>query len=475
MSIQSYSYLVFLFLLWMLNLLVGRSVRRRQALYLAASLAFYAAWGGRTLALLAASVLFNYAWALWLAKTPRRSLAILGIGANLGLLLLCKSSNMPGSLLPPQMLFLPVGMSFWTFQAMSYLIDVYRRKTPPITWGEFLLYMTFWPTVLAGPIHRVQQIVPQFRNLTPASQEDIAWGLRRLLNGIFLKVCVVSFINDGLRPSEGLLYGLSKVGPHTSLGGLDICFLALGYGLQLYFDFSGYSSIVIGSARLFGIRLVENFDHPYLAATPSDFWQRWHISLSAWIRDYVFLPLAIRQRGRLQRSLVLILTMLLFGLWHGLTPAFFAWGLYQGMLLAFYAQFPALHAAIRQSRRLALVSWAVTFASINLGWVLFFASNAESPWQTLELLQKVFSPASYLHLELSSNYYLVITLILAIYLGSQSIARQAKMLPTPLLPKRCATPIRWLAWGIAPFYDALLILLIILWNNTNTSFIYFQF
>ena len=480
MSVQGYSYLLFLLLLW-LSARLARRPGSRQALYLAASLLFYAAWGLAAVCILSLSAVFNYAWGRLLRRTPRRLLLWSGIGVNLALLAVFKyvpwagipvSGALPGVLHSANPFFL-VGISFWTFQALGYLIDVYHRRALEVSFLEVWLYLVFWPTVLAGPIHRIGQIVPQLRRVAPPAWEDLAAGAGRILRGLFMKVVLADVISAGLRPGEGLVDGLLKMTAPGSLlsaglGGLDAWFLALGFGFVLYFDFAGYSDIVIGSGRLFGLRLVENFDRPYCAANPSQFWGRWHISLSAWIREYVFLPLARQRRGRIWRSAVLIFTMLLFGLWHGARLTFLLWGLYHGVLLALYHAFQAARQPVERQRFAGLrtlVSWAVTFALVTPGWILFFSPDLP---QAAGLLAALFSPGSYFHLELPRNYYLVVTLISAGYFLRTAWQSTWRRRPLPLSWQR-------LAWLFSPLYDAALIVLILLWNDTNTAFIYFQF
>src|SRR6185295_9624236 len=181
---------------------------------------------------------------------------------------------------------MPVGISFWTFQGLSYLFDVYREEEIDPSLLEFCLYMAFWPTVLSGPVCRLPNMLPQFRKEPVFSWEDISAGTLRIIQGLFMKMVLAQLLASGLTPGQGVAAGFDQV--KSGLGGLDVWLLAIGFGFQLFFDFAGYSHIVIGGARLFGIQVPENFHRPFVSTTPSIFWTRWHMSLSFWIRDYVF-------------------------------------------------------------------------------------------------------------------------------------------------------------------------------------------
>ena len=191
--------------------------------------------------------------------------------------------------------------------------------------------MAFWPTVLAGPVCRLGNLLPQFRKQPAFSSADISAGAFFLIQGLFMKLFLAPLLASGLRPNEGVNAGFDRIG--GGWGAMDVWFLGVGFGFLLFFDFAGYSHIVIGTARLFGIRLPDNFDRPFLSPTPSIFWTRWHMSLSFWIRDYVFMPLATAVRRPWWPYIALIISMTLFGLWHAVTLTFLLWGMYHGVLL----------------------------------------------------------------------------------------------------------------------------------------------
>ena len=373
MTIQSLTYLLFVAIVWGLSrLLRGRSAR--EILFLCASYLFYASWGLSFLGLLIFSSIVNY----WLGEYLRRKpdAARLWVAVGFNLLVLAFFKYLPGmqfahgsSLL--HRLIMPVGVSFWTFQALSYHFDLYREEEIDPTLLEFCLYLAFWPTVLSGPVCRMPEMLPQFRTAEPA-WDDVAEGARRILIGLFMKVVLAQILASGLQTGEGVDAGFDQI--TSGWGGLDVWALAFGYGFQLFFDFAGYSNIVIGTARLFGIRLAENFNDPYLSGSTSEFWTRWHMSLSFWIRDYVFLPLATLRSKMAWRYFALVLAMVVFGFWHGATILYVLWGAYHGLLLVGHRQFQTLARRVNFSVPAALsnfLSWGTTFALVCLGWIWF--------------------------------------------------------------------------------------------------------
>jgi alginate O-acetyltransferase complex protein AlgI len=285
MTVQSVSFLVFALLVWLLALAM-KTAGARQVLLLVASYLFYATWGLGFLIVLVASSLMNFGLGKLVRQNPSARRLATGIGLNVLLLGVFRY-------LPPLAnavfgagrlsIAVPVGISFWTFQAISYLFDLYRQDEVDPSLVEFLLYMAFWPTVLAGPVCRLPEMLPQFRAVQHPTSDDVRIGTYRIIVGLFMKVVLAQLIGQGFNPGEGVNYGFDVVA--RGAGGLDVWMLAIGFGFQLFFDFAGYSNIVIGTARLFGIRLRENFDRPYLSTTRSMFWSRWHLSLSFCIRE----------------------------------------------------------------------------------------------------------------------------------------------------------------------------------------------
>ena len=271
----------------------------RQLMLLAASYLFYSTWGLAFLAILVSSSLFNFFYGEFLKRRPSLGRLAGGVAANVLLIAFFKGTHLAIFVNSHAMdvlrgIAMPLGISFWTFQALSYLFDVYREEELDPTPVEFCLYMAFWPTVVMGPICRLGNMLPQFREVRVVSSENVLIGSKRILMGLVMKLGISQILAVGLVAGTGVSAAFDQ--QSVPYGGLDVWFLAIGYGLQLFFDFAGYSHIVIGAARLFGFELAENFNSPFIASTPSEFWTRWHMTLTSWIRDYVFVPMATLRR-----------------------------------------------------------------------------------------------------------------------------------------------------------------------------------
>jgi alginate O-acetyltransferase complex protein AlgI len=301
-------------------------------------------------------------------------------------------------------LALPLGISFWTFQAMSYLFDLYRVEELDPSFIEFALYMAFFPVVISGPICRMPEMLPQFRSQQTTSWHSIGCGFRRIATGV-LMMQLAQLLGQGIMAGDGINSGFDHV---THWSGTDVWCLAFGYGLQLFLDFGGFSHIAIGAAQALGFTVPENFARPFLSTSPSIFWTRWHMSLSFWIRDYVFLPLAVMRREVWWRNLVLVISMILFGLWHKASVLFVLWGSYHGVLLVLHRQIQQVQRKFDWSPPAALwtpISCGATISLISLGWIFF---RAPSLVQARQMLSAVLSPASYLSHFLSGSLYLLI-------------------------------------------------------------------
>jgi alginate O-acetyltransferase complex protein AlgI len=374
--------------------LASRSGRPRLGLWWlnAASLFFYAWWAPRYTVLLLASVLFNFGIGRLIARPPgaserrfpsRRAMLWLGVVGNLAALGYFKYANffvdtlnqVSSAGLHLAAIVLPLGISFFTFTQIAYLVDTYRR--PQETGGDFgdyLLFVLFFPHLLAGPIVHHGQLMPQMR--TPAFQR---------LRGHNLVVGGAIFLVGMAKKVLGADTFVALVGPvfAAATAGQDVTMVeawtgALAYTLQLYFDFSGYSDMAIGLARMFGIQFPRNFDSPYKATSIVDFWRRWHITLSSFLRDYLYIQLGGSRKGPARRYLNLFLTMLLGGLWHGAGWTFVVWGALHGFYLVVNHAFAAVRAALgwgpRASTRAGkLAAGALTFVAVVVGWVYFRA------------------------------------------------------------------------------------------------------
>ncbi len=306
----------------------------------------------------------------------------------------------------------PLGVSFWTFQAISYLFELYREKELDPSLLEFCLYMAFWPTVLQGPICRMSSMLPQFRQAWSVSEEDLKVGVRRVAIGTLMSLLAL-VMSGGLYAGTGVDAAFNDSA--RQLSGLDVWCLIIGYGFQLYFSFCGFSHIVIGAARLFGIRLHENFNRPYLSTTISTFWTRWHMSMSFWIRDFVFLPLATIRFEAWWRNLALVISMFVFGIWHKGSLLLMMWGAYHGILLVLHRQWQEFRkwSGFKWAGPFAsIVSWAVTFSAVCVGYIFF---RSETVGQALSMLKAMVSLSTYGQITLDRSFYLMTFLAAAGY------------------------------------------------------------
>ncbi len=344
---------------------------------------FYAAWDYRYLVLLLAVSVIDYYCAARIARCAaersRRGWLLASVVSNLGILAYFKYYNFladnTNSLLGPLgvsvpylNILLPAGISFYTFKSMSYTIDVYRRKLEPCrSQLDYTTFVTFFPELIAGPIVRASVFLPQMTRTMGPTVDRCVRGASLFLVGLTKKILIadrLSQIADPVFASPDLYSG-----PTLWLG-------VLAYTLQIYCDFSGYSDMAIGVAKMIGYDLPENFNMPYLSASITEFWHRWHITLSTWLRDYLYIPLGGNRKGRIRTYVNLMLTMLLGGLWHGASWNFVAWGLYHGVALAAHKWYRE-----RLGDRGGIPSWIagpITFLFVMLGWVPFRCADFHS-------------------------------------------------------------------------------------------------
>ncbi len=366
--------------------LLHRHYRLQNLLLLAASYVFYGWWDVRFLGLLVLSSVLDFGCARWAdpSRTPRapeatRKLALLvSVCGNLGVLgafkyfdfFVTSLASATASLgieldLPMLRVILPVGISFYTFQTLSYTVDVYRgtlRSTDRLL--DFLLYVSFFPQLVAGPIERASSLLPQVCSPRRLNPDDLHAGAQLMLIGFFKKMVIADnmavIANDLFRQPD-------PSGPAVVLA-------TYAFAFQIYGDFSGYTDIARGAARMLGFTLTENFRLPYLAANPRDFWRRWHITLSTWLRDYLYIPLGGSRGGEAKTLRNLMLTMLLGGLWHGAAWHFVAWGAYHGLLLAVHRVIERIRGPARPEagRRAGHALRIIFFFQLTcLGWLIF--------------------------------------------------------------------------------------------------------
>ncbi len=468
--------------------------RARWPMLLAASCWFYMAFIPIYILILGFTIVVDYFAGLAIARSAgrrRKTFLVASILANCGVLAFFKYYNFLndnlllllqplhlGHGLPYLHILLPIGLSFHTFQAMSYTIEVYRgRHAAERNFGIYALYVMFYPQLVAGPIERPQNLLHQFRERHAFDGARVADGLKQMLWGLFQKVVVA----DRLAPFVNQVYDH----PHDYRG-LPLLLATIFFAFQIYADFAGYSDIAIGAARVMGFQLMRNFNHPYFSRSISEFWKRWHISLSTWFRDYVYLPLGVNHLGRGRWLLNLFLTFLVSGLWHGARWTFVIWGGLNGLYLI--AEIVAADLSRRRRwvgrvgrllGRFPGLQIAWTFVLTCVAWVFF---RAQSFRDAVGILGGMVGgmPDSLRHLTVhdyvkanvllgqSRGEFLYAWLAIAALLGVH--LAQARVGSVRVRLAAWPLPVRW-----AAYYALLVAVLFFGAFNQSRQFIYFQF
>ena len=494
MVFNSYTFIAFFIVILVLhNLPFPWKVKKINLLI--ASYIFYAAWNPPFILLLWLSTVVDFfvGKALYTQenKYKRKLLLVVSLIGNLGMLCFFKyggffldnfvhAVNAIGINYHPAKpnIILPAGISFYTFTTLCYTIDMYKRRSEPVKhFLDFALFVTFFPHLVAGPIVRPPQLVPQFETPHKATQKQITQGLFLLSLGLFMKVV---FADSMLSASADTVFS-SK----SALNPLDAWMGVLAFSGQIFFDFAGYSTCAIGVASCLGFVLPENFLYPYAAVGFSDFWRRWHITLSAWLRDYLYIPLGGNRKGKFRTYLNLMITMLLGGLWHGANWTFVVWGGLHGIYLCIekliqdvrqrwklipiqiqkqevvvqgYMAPRFLKKAVSSNFYLALL----TFFLVNVTWVFFRSADFSTAWR---LLNSMFGNVSHGIALISSLKVIEITIITILLVACHWMMRNTRVL-------NVASKMPW--WLLAIIWSTMLILLI-LSQESSGSFIYFQF
>jgi alginate O-acetyltransferase complex protein AlgI len=388
MSFISLQFLVF-FMVVTLSYYQLNNQRARVLLLLVASCYFYMAFVPKYILILGGTIVIDYLAGLQIARSTgrsRKSWLVLSIIANVGVLAFFKYFNFlfgafeplihwvsPNLNIPVLHILLPIGLSFHTFQAMSYTIEVYRGKQPPEkNFLTYALYVMFYPQLVAGPIERPQNVLPQLHQLQPYDRDQVRAGMARMLWGFFKKAVIA----DRLAMMVDYCFSHS-----SSISSSSLLVGAIFYSFQIYCDFSGYCDIGIGAAKVMGIRLMENFNEPYRARSISEFWTRWHISLSTWFRDYVYIPLGGNRLGEVRRKINVLFVFLLSGLWHGANWTFVMWGGLHGVMTAF---FPGKKKAERNNAFiLNTIFVLINFGIVTGLWVFFRSPSIKEAFHYL--------------------------------------------------------------------------------------------
>jgi alginate O-acetyltransferase complex protein AlgI len=449
--------------------------RARVYLLLVASFIFYATWNHWLAFLICVSTFMDYVVARGMeashSQARRRLLLTLSLVANLGLLVYFKYANFfldslgqflhllgASTSMPVLQVILPIGISFYTFEAINYTVDVYRGQVKAErNLAHFMLFITFFPHLVAGPIVRARDFLPQVRRRKRWNWLRVQVGVQFILLGMIKKMAFADHLALYVDPVFAHPENFSTVAAWWA---------TLAYALQIYCDFSGYSDLALGTAHLLGYRLARNFNIPYAAANVAEFWHRWHMSLSTWLRDYLFIPLGGSRNGNWQTARNLMLTMTLGGLWHGANWTFVVWGLVHGALLVtqriwreFCKARPALDASLRTiPGRILCV--AVTFLCVTLCWVLFRATTFAAAGMMFNrlLVPQIGQAAPLTGFSLAAIFAVMALCHLIAWFGGWE--RLQRRLPAPVL-------------GVS--YALLLVITLVLTPGSSQTFIYFQF
>ncbi len=476
MLFNSIEFLIFLPVVLAIYYLLSH--RAQNTFLVFASCFFYASWDWRFLFPLLFSTTIDYFCAGRIERSfergepiqARRTYLIVSLVTNLGLLAFFKyfnffadsfhelfaafGVNLP---MPALRVILPIGISFYTFQALSYTIDVYRGKLHATrSFWDFFLAVLFFPHLVAGPIQRAANLIAQVVTPRKTSRTQVVDGLHLILWGFFKKV----YIADGLAPIVNQIFGAP-----TATGG-ETLVAVLAFAFQIYCDFSGYTDIARGVAKLMGFEFMLNFNLPYFATNPSDFWKRWHISLSSWLRDYLYVSLGGNRNSAAKTYRNLILTMILGGLWHGAAWNFVAWGAYHGILLVLHRLLtPALAGVARVATGYWRRPWlagriAVMFALTCYGWLLFRATSFHQIWAMTTALRH---PLEGLPVDSLRTVLMLIAPLFMVQLIQYNTDRLEFMRQ------------RWLPQTARVSIYSLMLYSIVFLGSTPQAFIYFQF
>jgi D-alanyl-lipoteichoic acid acyltransferase DltB (MBOAT superfamily) len=477
---NSLDFAVFLPIVFVLYWAVQKwHIRVQNSVIVAASYMFYGWWDARFLALIAFSTLVDYVAGIQMANTnhqaKRNAYLWLSIVVNIGMLGFFKYYNFfaenfieafnflgytPG--IQTLEIILPVGISFYTFQTMSYSLDVYKGKLQPTKdWISFAAYVSFFPQLVAGPIERATQLLPQFYRKRAFDYGLAADGVKQIAWGLFKKIVVAD--------SCAVFVNMAFANPETQTGS-TLAVASIFFAFQIYGDFSGYSDIAIGTARLFGFSLMQNFAFPYFSRDIAEFWRRWHISLSTWFRDYVYIPLGGSHVSILKRVVNTFVIFLLSGFWHGANWTFVAWGLFNALLfmplmlmnmsknnIGNVAERTILP-SLKESAQMLL-----TFVFVVMAWI-FFRSNDLST--SFTIFKKIFSEEIMMTPSVNAKTLLSFCWISVLLLFEWFARKKAHALESFLLNYH--TAIRWAVYYI-------LFLLIVIYGGSEQQFIYFQF
>ena len=418
MIFYSLTFLIF-FLVFSVIIQISPNSRIQNFVFLAANIVFYGYWNYRFLLLLAAVVLLCYFSGIIYSKNSSKAvlngaavlcLAVLGVFKYFDFFSESFSKVFGITDYVTLNLVLPLGISFYLFQAMSYLFDIKMGKVEvEKDLIKLSAYISFFPQITSGPIVKSKDFLPQLDRLHRIRKENVYAGLELFLFGLTKKIVIADRIGEAV----DAVYSAP-----AAYNGISVLFAIIGYSFQIYCDFSGYSSMAIGIAKIWDFDLGENFNIPYLAKNPSDFWRRWHISLSTWFRDYVYIPLGGNRKGKIRTYLNLFITMVLSGIWHGANGTFIVWGIVHGLGSALHKLFGDVQKSRGKKYNIpAVLSVIINFVFVSIAWVIFRADNMG---MFFTIMKSLFNTSGLMYI----NAYVVIFIIMFV-LANILIARKA--------------------------------------------------
>lgn len=467
MLFNSLIFVVFAIIFFFVSRLLGKRNKSRLIWLITASFFFYGWWDWRFIFLIIFSGLIDYFAALGIEKIPRKKklFFLLSILANVGSLSLFKYSgfiaenidsifNLQNSFslvahTPDFFLITPIGISFYTFQSMSYTFDVYRNKIKPTkSIIHFYAYLSMFPQLVAGPIVRAKEMLPQMLKVTTVSKENRWSGFQLIVRGYFKKMVIA----DNLAPIVVAAFNSPELNPSSAYWWGTM----IAFAFQIYCDFAGYSDIARGLAKWMGYNFPDNFNHPYISTTLREFWTRWHISLSSWFKDYLYIPLGGNKKGRFRTYINLWITMIISGFWHGAAWTYITWG-------AIHALFLSIERITNWPEKInhffitRLIGWFLVTIQVLIAYVFFRAESIGQGWEIIKIMFS-FKGTLQLGWELNGSVFIIIMIIRELMVVTK--------LETYFKPKHAI---------IEMIFYALVITSIIFFRGEGSEFIYFQF
>ncbi len=474
MTLSSIEYFLFLPTVFLLFWLVFSKTKTIQnAFIVSASLFFYGLWDWRFLGLLLLTALTTFFSGVCLDRITdnkkRKYVFWLTLIVNLGILFLFKYYNFfiqafsdtvtlfgGHASVSSLRIILPVGISFYTFAALSYTIDVFQRKIKPTNDVlSYLAYATFFPGLLSGPISRAQKQLPHFLSKRSFDYHKAVGGGKLLLLGAIMKMCLADRLG---------VYVDQVYGDYQAYSGITLLFTSICYTIQIYADFAGYSLMAIGSGKLLGIDLPTNFIRPYFAKTVTDFWRRWHISLTTWFRDYIYFPLGGNRCSKARWMLNTMIVFVVSGLWHGANYTFLIWGAMHGLFmigerLIYGDKIKSIPTSISFTNFIRII---ITFSIVNFAWIFFRLDNMGD---VVSVINRIVTDRESLYFDINVMVYVIPSLFLVFLFDMYAERNQDRL----LLMDSKNSIVRWIS------YVVLILFLVILGSFEQTQFIYFQF